>query len=359
MPTCRICLHNFNTLKFQTEDINICTHCVNTLNESPEPARNSEKRFAEKLTRGMLRNNEVDIHANEEWRRRSARRILEDIDTAVAERLQNWITQLLAKPENSTRDYKLMRAHRRGLLRAEGFASYPQAWTDVAQRIRRRDGYKCNSCNATDTALDVHHIVYLSNHGTNQQSNLITLCRACHETEHRRIFDWSEQNDPETQNPIRPSLEARAYVEFAATQEQTTTAPITPNPDLSSIGKSPSLETDLRCPNCMIKMPFGSNLASPAKMIQCSKCAAISNYISSSTGVVPPQQVRSCNASTAEPPALPAQPSPYNCESSGLISTSKSQSLVSFSTEFISVVLIAVITAVFFISLISLILCCH
>jgi hypothetical protein len=36
------------------------------------------------------------------------------------------------------------------------------------------------------------------------QTNLITLCRKCHETEHGRNFDWPEAQDPESASPIQP-----------------------------------------------------------------------------------------------------------------------------------------------------------
>ncbi|MDA7087121.1 HNH endonuclease [Pseudomonas sp. SA3-5] len=211
MPTCRICQHTFKSLKFQTEHIDICTRCVNTLNESPEPAKNAEARFAEKLARGMLRNAEHDLKSDEEWKRRKAQQTLANIDAAVAAKLHDWITQLLAKSSNSTRDFKIMRAHRRALLRMEGRSDYrDRNWKEVAQRIRRRDGFKCMECGATNTTLDVHHIIYLSHHGTNQQNNLITLCRKCHETEHDRLFDWPESQDPESASPIQPRHNGQA-----------------------------------------------------------------------------------------------------------------------------------------------------
>lgn len=204
MPTCRICLRTFKSLRFETEHIGICTRCVNTLNDSPEPAKNAEARFAEKLARGMQRNAERDLKSDKEWKRRKAQQTLDNLDAAVDANLHDWITKLLGDPSNSTRDFKIMRAYRRGLLRMEGFADYRDDWKEAAQRVRRRDGFKCMACGTTDTTLDVHHIIYLSHQGTNQQNNLITLCRTCHEDEHDRVFDWPEPNDPESTAPIQP-----------------------------------------------------------------------------------------------------------------------------------------------------------
>jgi hypothetical protein len=173
MPACRICLHTFKSLKFETEHIGMCTRCVNTLNESPEPAKNAEARLAQMLKRGMQRNAECDLQSDEEWKRRRAQKTLENLDEAVASKLHDWITGLLKKPENSTRDFKIMRAHRRDLLRMDGFAVYRPDWKETAQRIRKRDHKKCMVCNATNTMLDVHHIIYLSHHGTNQPDNAL------------------------------------------------------------------------------------------------------------------------------------------------------------------------------------------
>lgn len=203
MPTCQICLRTFKSLKFHTKHISICTRCVNTLNDSAEPAKNAQARWAEKLATGMRRNAERDLQSAKEWKRQKAQRILSDLDSAVAAKLHDWITDLLEKPANSKRDSKLMRAHRRHLLRMDGIAKY-RDWEDTARRIRQRDNYECKRCGATDTELHVHHIVYLSHHGTNQQNNLVTLCKKCHEAEHEREFDWPEAEEPETVSPIRP-----------------------------------------------------------------------------------------------------------------------------------------------------------
>lgn len=54
------------------------------------------------------------------------------------------------------------------------------------------DSYKCVSCGTRDKIIDVHHIIYASNFGTHQQNNLISLCRPCHEAEHKRAFDFGE-----------------------------------------------------------------------------------------------------------------------------------------------------------------------
>ena len=48
--------------------------------------------------------------------------------------------------------------------------------------VLSRDNYKCQHCKgkSKDSKLEVHHIVYKSNGGSDEQENLITLCNSCH-----------------------------------------------------------------------------------------------------------------------------------------------------------------------------------
>lgn len=52
--------------------------------------------------------------------------------------------------------------------------------------ILNRDNYTCQYCKGKhkDGKLEVHHIVYRSNGGSNEESNLITLCHTCHQDLH-------------------------------------------------------------------------------------------------------------------------------------------------------------------------------
>jgi hypothetical protein len=49
---------------------------------------------------------------------------------------------------------------------------------DLRWRVFKRDGYRCLACGA-DTDLTVDHIVPVTQGGTNDQSNLQTVCRRC------------------------------------------------------------------------------------------------------------------------------------------------------------------------------------
>ncbi|MFL5692217.1 MAG: RNA-guided endonuclease IscB [Ktedonobacteraceae bacterium] len=52
--------------------------------------------------------------------------------------------------------------------------------------VLTRDGYLCQQCQgkSKDRRLEVHHIVFRSKHGSDEEANLLTLCKMCHESLH-------------------------------------------------------------------------------------------------------------------------------------------------------------------------------
>lgn len=60
---------------------------------------------------------------------------------------------------------------------------YPGNWEKIRKLVLKRDGNKCGNC-GTETELHVHHIVPISKGGTNNLSNLRTLCKTCHKKLH-------------------------------------------------------------------------------------------------------------------------------------------------------------------------------
>lgn len=55
---------------------------------------------------------------------------------------------------------------------------------DIRQAVLKRDNYTCQKCGSTND-LHVHHIKYRSEGGSNDISNLITLCEECHYEIHK------------------------------------------------------------------------------------------------------------------------------------------------------------------------------
>ena len=53
-------------------------------------------------------------------------------------------------------------------------------WTNAKAHALNRDNYTCQCCKAKHTRLEVHHIIYRSNGGSDDLENLITLCETCH-----------------------------------------------------------------------------------------------------------------------------------------------------------------------------------
>ena len=60
---------------------------------------------------------------------------------------------------------------------------YPDNWDEISKQVKRRDGYICGNCGST-TNLHAHHIVPRSKGGTDNLSNLRTLCSNCHKILH-------------------------------------------------------------------------------------------------------------------------------------------------------------------------------
>lgn len=68
-------------------------------------------------------------------------------------------------------------------VRADG---YPSNWEDISRAVRERDGYHCthSGCGVTGLILHVHHVIPLSQGGSNALSNLVTLCEKHHIAKH-------------------------------------------------------------------------------------------------------------------------------------------------------------------------------
>lgn len=52
--------------------------------------------------------------------------------------------------------------------------------------VLTRDGYTCQQCNGQtkDQRLEVHHIIFRSQQGSDEEDNLLTLCKTCHDALH-------------------------------------------------------------------------------------------------------------------------------------------------------------------------------
>jgi len=55
----------------------------------------------------------------------------------------------------------------------------------------KRDNGQCRVCHSR--AVDIHHIVYRSHGGNDDERNLICLCRSCHEKAHSDEKTWRDR----------------------------------------------------------------------------------------------------------------------------------------------------------------------
>jgi hypothetical protein len=82
----------------------------------------------------------------------------------------------------------IVRAHEEGRLDDfERERDYPTNWSSIREAVLARDGYKCANCGVQagpNVTLHVHHVVPLSLGGTNNLTNLTTLCERCHKSLH-------------------------------------------------------------------------------------------------------------------------------------------------------------------------------
>ena len=64
-------------------------------------------------------------------------------------------------------------------------------WWTIRKEVFDRDGGKCQSMLGgrlcLKPAVDVHHIRSLSRGGTTTKSNLLSLCKECHEARHAHM----------------------------------------------------------------------------------------------------------------------------------------------------------------------------
>ena len=195
MATCKICLKSYQHLRYRSSRVCICGRCTNYLNKYKQVAETAYLEIREMLARGIIRMAQLDLSSSQlAWVHDKAMRILSDPSPEVEKALPAWVNRLVADTSNRTKTFKMIRAHRRGLLHLDRPHrwGYPNNWQDVARAIRRLDKFTCVVCRATKVELHVHHIIYASNFGTHQRTNLVALCRTCHELEHKRVLDFGE-----------------------------------------------------------------------------------------------------------------------------------------------------------------------
>ena len=87
--------------------------------------------------------------------------------------------------ETATFDTQLMKNPT--MNRHWGYQQGPcYGFENIKMMVRARDGYVCQHCKGKtkDSRINVHHIVFRSQNGSDEPENLITLCKTCHDALH-------------------------------------------------------------------------------------------------------------------------------------------------------------------------------
>ncbi len=63
---------------------------------------------------------------------------------------------------------------------------YPPNWDEIRKRVYKLDNYSCVYCGGKNRVLQAHHIKKLSEDGSNNFDNLVTLCLDCHNNYHQK-----------------------------------------------------------------------------------------------------------------------------------------------------------------------------
>ena len=64
------------------------------------------------------------------------------------------------------------------------FARLPEdEYKVLCKQVLERDGYRCRHCGFRST-LHIHHVIFRSAGGVDEEYNLITLCTKCHDDLH-------------------------------------------------------------------------------------------------------------------------------------------------------------------------------
>jgi len=58
-----------------------------------------------------------------------------------------------------------------------------QSYSELHRQVLKRDGWRCQFCGSLQD-LQVHHLKFRSQSGSDVEQNLITLCAECHRQMH-------------------------------------------------------------------------------------------------------------------------------------------------------------------------------
>ena len=156
------------------------------------PERNEERKMYRRTRRNRIRHRKPGHNKNtnrEGWLAPSIKhkleshiRVIEDLSeiipiTKIIVEVGNFDIQKIKNPEIEGKQYQ------------EGEQA---GYNNIRAYILHRDGYECQNPDCKNKAkqplLQVHHIQYRSNSGSDRPDNLITLCNKCHTQKNHKGF---------------------------------------------------------------------------------------------------------------------------------------------------------------------------
>lgn len=75
-------------------------------------------------------------------------------------------------------------------IRRDRETAYTSNWDAIAYEVKRRAGFKCQKCGATECPLEADHIIPVARGGVTTFFNLWALCHKCHDKRpgHKHLF---------------------------------------------------------------------------------------------------------------------------------------------------------------------------
>lgn len=70
---------------------------------------------------------------------------------------------------------------------------FDYGYSSRREAIRHRDNYTCQCCGKKNCRLEVHHIKFRRDGGTDDEDNLITLCKECHDGFHAGTIELNKK----------------------------------------------------------------------------------------------------------------------------------------------------------------------
>lgn len=112
-----------------------------------------------------------------------------DVEAIATQDANEFVLAALLPAPTKSKEVKLLRANALHIVSANR-EQVPRPrdteFEDITAFVRRGDGYRCVRCSKDilKAELHVHHVIPLSNAGTNDPRNLVTLCYSCHNKQH-------------------------------------------------------------------------------------------------------------------------------------------------------------------------------